>query len=335
MSDLTVFVSTFNRIQTLARCLYFLEGQEREKRIVIVDNGSDHPDAVNLLRRLSTQYIVYWMPRIEDVKEEAGDDEAHGGVSMQAVQRNVSEAFRWEWERDPSVRWYGMTDADVHLDGEEDSLDTYIHLAAQTGRAVGPHLRLNTHVNYPLRAAAIIQHARILFREDMQWWEDVPWSPDPIDTTFHLFKAGPVFNRLGMDTARVGPPWCATHSDWMINLLEPTPENHAYILGSGEAASWGGRWLRPFFEAWLQSPEEAYELVSGSVKLHDDYFYPWFMWSWMLQYGHACQQDLERSRHVLRNAIPDWSPCHKFEPYWDAMVYDNDFSCLGWTTVTA
>lgn len=329
-SDLTVFVSTFNRIDTLWRCIIALEFQTRRKRIVVVDNGTSHPQAVDLLDRLEERYTVYRMPRIEDVPAEDGDEEAHGGESMQAVQRNVQEAFRREWETQPRPQWFGMTDADVWLDGDPDSLDTYIELAEQTGRGVGPHLRLDTHPNYPLRAAAIIQHARILFKQDMTWLDGIPHSIDPIDTTFHVFPAGPTFNRLGMDTVRVGFPWVATHSDWLIDITDPTDENYAYILGAGEAASWGGRWIRTFFQAWHRSLEEAYAEVTAARKTYEDYFYPWFMRAWMLQHGYGCQQDPELSRRVLRDAVPEWSPCWKFEQHWDAMVYDNDFSCLGW-----
>lgn len=330
MSDLTIFVSTFNRLGTLANCLACLRRQDREHRVVIVDNGSTHPEAVEYLELLSQDYTVYWMPRIEDVPKDDGDDAAHGGHSMQAVQRNVQECFRQEWNEQPRPQWYGMTDADVHLDGPSDSLDTYISLAEHLGYAVGPHLRLDTHDNYPLRAGAILQHARILFRDRMEWHGEIPFSRDPIDTTFHLFPAGPTFNRLGMETVRVGFPWVATHSDWMIDILNPTVENHAYILGCGEAASWGGRWLRPMFEKWLESPEEAFEYLLTERKTYEDYFHPWFMLSWMYQHGHGCEPSLSASKRYLRKAIPDWAPIRDFRQHWHALVYDNDHSCLGW-----
>lgn len=330
MSDLTVFVSTFNRLGTLERCLEYLERQSHPKKIVIVDNGTWHPAAVLYLRRLESRYTVYYMPKIEDVPAVDGDDGAHGGHSMQAVQRNVSECFRREWEQDRTVKWYGMTDADVHLDGPPDSLDRYMELAQYLGYAVGPHLKLNVHDNYPLRAAAVLQHARILFREKMEWYGEIPFSRDPIDTTFHLFPAAAVFNRLGMETVRVGPPWTATHSDWLIDFLNPTVENHAYILGCGEAASWGGRWLKSMFQAWLESPEAAFDLLLRDKMTHDNYFYPGFMLAWMYQYGHGCEQNLRKSRSAMRKAIPTWAPIRAFEKHWNALVYDNDHSCLGW-----
>ena len=331
MSDLTIFVSTFNRLDTLGRCLAALERQSHPKRIVIVDNGSTWPLAIDYLDELEHRYTVYRMPRIEDVPAEDGDDRAHGGHSMQAVQRNVSEAFRLEWKYRPQPRWYAMTDADVHLDGPPNSLDIYMHLAEGIGYAVGPHLKLNVHRNYPLRAAAVIQHARILFARKMEWFNWIPFSRDPIDTTFHLFPASGSFNRLGMETVRVGPPWTATHSDWLIDVCSPTSENHAYILGCGEAASWGGRWLREMFRAWLRSPEDAFELLARDEKIHDDYFHPGFMLAWMYQFGHGCKRDVRRSKEIMRAAIPSWSPCWEFEDCWDDMVYRDDHSCLGWT----
>lgn len=329
MSDLTIFVATFNRLDTLENCIESLERQTRPKQIVIVDNGSTWDKAVVYLNFLETKYTVYRMPRIEDVPREIGDENAHGGDAMQAVQRNVSEAFRQERWRSDKDKWYGMTDADVWLDGPSDSLDTYIRLAEQTGRAVGPHLRLSAHRNYPLRSAAIIQHARILFRDRMFWWNEIPHSVDPIDTTFHLFPAGDWFNRLGMETFRVGPPYMATHSDWLIDFCNPTEENYAYILRCGEAASWGGRWIKGFFEAWLRSPEEAFALVEADRMTRDDYFYPGFMLSWMLEFGHGCEIDLERSKRVLRRAFPTWSPCLQYKQHWDALLA-GDESCLGW-----
>lgn len=330
MTDLTVFVATHNRLDTLERCIETLECQEHPKRIVIVDNGSWNPSAVAYLKALEKQYTVYWMPRIEDVAAEDGDEQAHGGHGMQAVQRNISKAFAEEWNRPQRPRWYGVTDADVHLDGSPDSLDIYIELAQKLGCAVGPHLRLNVHGNYPLRSAALVTQARVLFKDRMLWHNDIPYSKDPIDTTFHLFEASQHFARLEMDTARVGPPWEATHSDWMIDVCSPTEENYAYILECGDAASWGGRWIKGMFEAYLRSPEEAFVLTEQSQKTHEDYFYPWYMLSWMLQYGHGCEPDFERSHTLLRNAAPDWSPCWEYEQCWDALVYDNDQSCLGW-----
>lgn len=329
MSDLTIFVSTFNRLDTLERCLASLERQTRPKRIVIVDNGTWDPSAMLLLEQLERAYTIYRMPRIEDVPELGGDGAAHGGHSMQAVQRNVSEAFRIESWRNPETHWYGMTDADVSLDGSMHALDAYIYLAEGIQCAVGPHLKLNVHRNYPLRSAALILNARVLFRNRMQWWDGIPYSFDPIDTTFHLFPASDSFARLEMRTVRVGPPWCATHTDWMIDLCNPTEENHAYILGCGEAASWGGRWIREMFRAWLRSPEEAFVLLEAERKLHNDYFWPGFMLSWMLQFGHGCEIDLERSKAVLYDSFPDWSPCWEYEEHWNALLA-GDETCLGW-----
>jgi hypothetical protein len=330
MTDLTIFVSTFNRIDTLTNCLDALERQQRPKRIVIVDNGSWHPTAVRYLDQLARRYTVYRLPRIEDIPAESGDDDAHGGPAMQAVQRNVSEAFSREWASQCRPRWFGMTDADVHLDGPPDSLDVYIRLAEELDCAIGPHLRLNVHHNYPLRSAALIMNARTLFRERMLWMDDVPYSHDPIDTTFHLFPASEQFVRFSKEAVRVGPPWCATHSDWLIDVCSPTEENHAYILGCGEAASWGGRWIRDMFAAYLRSPEEAFALIEQSQKVHDDYFYPWFMLSWMYQYGHGCDQNFRRSKELLYDAVPRWSPCWSFEECWGPLVYSNDQRCLGW-----
>lgn len=329
--DLTVFIGTFNRLETLAGCIRYLEAQTRPVRIVVVDNGSRDEAALRYLDELARTHVVYGMPGIEEYAARAGDEGEHGGATMQAVAANYQEAMRREWETQPRPAWFAVCDADTWLDGHHDSLDTYIFLAEKTGRAVGPHLRLNVGRNYPLRSAALILNARIMFKHHMQERDGIWWSPDDIDSTFHLFPATPEFRRLKMDTARVGPPYDATHSDWCLDFLHLTHENHAYILGCGEAASWGGRWLTGFLRAWLVSPEAAYELLEGVQPWQDDYFYERFMLSWMLQYGHGCDLDLERSRRVLRDAFPKWSPCWEYEQHWDALVYHDDQTCLGWT----
>ena len=329
--DLTVFIGTFNRTDTLASCIAYLESQRRPLKIVIVDNGSRDEMAIHLLERLEFKgYPVYWMPNIDHYEASAGDEGEHGGATMQAVAANYQEAMRREWETQRRPDWYAVCDADTWLDGSRDSIEAYVYLAKKLGRAVGPHLKINVGVNYPLRSAALILNARILFKHHMRETDGIRWSPDDIDSTFHLFPAGPVFNRLKMDTARVGPPFDATHSDWLLDFTEPTHENHAYILGCGEAASWGGRWLTGFFKAWLESPETAFRLIENTKPWQDDYFYEGFILSWMLQYGHGCEPDLERSKSTLRDAFPKWSPCWEYEQYWDELVYQDNQSCLGW-----
>ena len=329
--DLTVFVGTFNRTDTLYGCIRYLEDQRHPVKIVIVDNGSKDPEAIRYMDELQDHHTVCWMPGIEEYEARAGDEGAHGGETMQAVAHNYQEAMRREWKTAERPSWYAVCDADTWLDGHPYSIDAYIELALRLNRAVGPHLKLNVGRHYPLRSAALILNARILFRSHMRESAFLPWSPDDIDSTFHLFPAGPVFNRLKMDTARVGPPYDATHSDWLLDFTNPSHENHAYILGCGEAASWGGRWLTGFFRAWLESPETAFRLIEGTEPWQDDYFYEGFILSWMLQHGHGCQVDLERSKRTLRDAFPAWSPCWEYEQHWDALVYDDDQSCLGWT----
>jgi glycosyltransferase involved in cell wall biosynthesis len=330
MTDLTVFVGTFNRTDTLTRCIEYLQAQRRPVKVVVVDNGSRDRQAKTLLDELAAAHTVYRMPAIEDYAAAEGDDEAHGGATMQAVARNYQEAMRLEWENEPRPAWYAVCDADTWLDGHPDSLDVYVRLARSLNRAVGPHLRLNVGRNYPLRSAALILNARILFRDHMQTSDGVPWSPDDIDSTFHLFPAAPVFRRLKMDTARVGPPYDATHSDWLLDFHNLTHENHAYIRGCGEAASWGGRWLKGFFYAWLESPREAYLQLEDTQRWQDDYFYEGFMLSWMLQHGHGCDIDLDRSWETLCASFPAWSPCWAYRDCWDDLVYNDDHSCLGW-----
>lgn len=330
MSDLTVFVGTFNRLETLERCLVNLERQTYPKKIVIVDNGSTWYTAKSFLNQLDGHYKVYRLPGNEDVETTEADEGNHGGRTMTAVANNYSEAFRAERESGNDSEWFAVCDCDTAPDGPEESIAVYRYLAEELGCAVGPHLSLNVHRDYPLRSLALIQNARVLFRERMMWHDGIPYSWDDIDSTFHLFPASDRFERLQMRTARVGNPYWATHTDWLTSALAPTDENHAYILGSSAAASWTGTWLREWWRAWQDSPEQAYALVEGTPKSREDYIPELFIWSWMLQYGHGCEQNLDRSRAVLWTAMPSWSPCWEYEEHWEALVYEDDQSCLGW-----
>lgn len=328
MSDLTIFVGTFNRTDTLKRCLDNLAAQDYSARIVIVDNGSKNPAAKSLLDSLAHAFTVYRLPSIEDVPWQEGDDDRHGGQFMQAVQTNYSSAFRSEWDRGRRG-WFAVCDCDTAPEHPQ-SLSTYIRLAEGLGCAVGPHLTLDTHRNYPLRSCWIIQNARTLFRSHMQWWNGIPYSKDPIDTTFHLFSAAPQFDRLQMETARVGPPWWTTHTDSLIDITRPTHENLAYVLGGGEASHWGGAWMSDMFAAYQRDPEEAFALVKGMEKYQDDYFHAGFILSWMYQFGHGCEAHEGLSIKALDEAIPEWAPVRKFRQHWYELVYRNDQSCLGW-----
>lgn len=331
MSDLTVFVGTFNRLDTLENCLNNLYWQEPSPRVVIVDNGSTHPAAISLLDMLSSAYTVYRLPGNEDVETTEADERNHGGRTMSAVAYNYSAAFKAEREAGNDSEWFAVCDCDTAPDESEESISAYLNLAKELGCAVGPHLNLNVHRNYPLRSLALIQNARVLFRDRMQWHDGIPYSFDDIDSTFHLFPASDRFDRLGMRTARVGPPYWTTHTDWMMDALSPTLENHAYILGSSAAASWTGTWLKGWFGTWLYSREAAFDTVKNATKTRDDYIPDLFILSWMLQYGHGCKVDIARSKDVLWNAMPSWSPCWEYEQHWEALVYEDDQSCLGWT----
>lgn len=314
MNEVTVFVSTFNRTDTLEKCLRSLRSQTARPRIVIVDNGTDYPPAVRYLEHLSQSHTVYTLPRV---------------FSMDQLTRNISKALRAEWQSQKRPRWYAVTDADIRLD-RSGCISTYIQLARTTGFAVGPHLRPNPHVNYPLRTFVLVQQSAHLYRQLMTWEGKIPYSRLPIDTTFHLFRATKTFRRLKMETVRVGPPWWATHMDWGINLLRPSREHMSYMRSTGPTGSYGGGWIKELYNAFRFDPEQAFLATATSEKKYDDYFLDGFMTSWMLQYGHGCAIDVGRSYAALQNAIPTWSPCWKHEDDWRSIVYDNDLECLGW-----
>ena len=118
MSDLTVFVGTFNRTDTLARCLLNLRVQDYPLRVVIVDNGSKDEAAIAYLDDLSSRYKVYRLPPNEEVETTEEHESAHGGRTMSAVQLNYSEAFRQEYEAGRWSKWFAVCDCDTAPDSD-------------------------------------------------------------------------------------------------------------------------------------------------------------------------------------------------------------------------
>lgn len=317
---ITVFIGTFNRYETLERTVNSYRWMTTPHELVIVDNGTDDPRCRRLLRDLKFQKrvkCVYNLPGCNNM-EEATD--------------NFNVAIRDQFETD-GQEWFAVSEADVSFENTHpDAFDVYLEVAEHMQTAVGPHLRVDAEIPtyYPLRSRVLACETWMQYRQDMQEVDGIFFNSCQTDTTFHLFPRTRFFNRLHMNPIRVGPPYDAMHLDWYLNIFEPNYENSVYIPGLRPVGSWGKAWIRDFWFAFQESPEQAYGLLL-QMSVIPDLDNTSFMLSWCHQYGHGCERDLEKSKFFLKRAIP--YPNEHYWPYeknWMAMIYENDFESLGW-----
>jgi hypothetical protein len=317
---ITVFVGTFNRLETLERTLDSYEKLTTPHEIVIVDNGTDHPKCLELLGKLEKRVKkIYSLGRIS---------------TMEELTDNYSIAMRDQFMTS-EVQWFAVTDADICFEGSApDSLDAYLKLYKKTGWSAGPHTRVDASLpaGYPFRTRVIATEARTQYRATNNWDDEIACSPWPIDTTFHLFPRISKFNRLKFSTVRCGPPYDAMHLDWYIDFNNLTEENMIYALDEyGMVGAWGRRWLRDMSRiVHEEGPEAMYESLLQAERSEGDLCNTSFVLSWCHQYGFGTKQDTFKSVLELRNAIsPDtvWWPLLEDSI---EMIYRGDFSCLGW-----
>lgn len=315
-----MFIGNFNRLSTLQRTVDSYSHLSTEHELVIVDNGSDHPECVALLEELE--------PRVKKIYRLPACD------SMDAAEANFESAIYSEYSKG-DAEWFAVSEADICFEGtRHDALDRYIDLALTTGCAVGPHTRVDVGIPacYPLRSRVLATESRLLYRSSMRWsWEGVPYSAWPIDTTFHLFPRREDFPRLKMNTLRAGPPFDAMHLDWYLDIRNPNRENEIYLPGTRPVGSWGKAWIQDYWKWFQVDPEVAFERLLRERRNHADLDNNSFMLSWAYQYGHGVEADLGESLRWLLAAIPSWGDMwleHRAD--WLAMIYEDDFSCLGW-----
>ncbi len=325
---LTIFLSTFNRLQTLTRTVESFRRLVTPHELVIIDNGSDHPDCVALLERLEQLPEVRKIYPLRKV------------ASMVELTENFNVALADQYASASEGDWFAVTDADICFEGSSPhSLRAYIYLAKALGFAVGPHLRVDAGIpaGYPLRSRVLVCETRLLYRDSMESLGGIAFSRHPIDTTFHLFPAAPEHRRLRMETVRVGAPYDAMHLDWYVDVFAPTPENAIYVAGAGLTASWGGNWLRDYWLAFQESPEAAFELLTRSQRMtRPDLCNISFMLSWSYQFGVGTAVDLDESERWLRAAIPHGNAYYwPYEESWMRMIYAQDFGGLSRTTKDA
>jgi hypothetical protein len=316
---ITIFVSTYNRIETLQRTINSFRGQRYPYEVVIVDNGSDDPQALNVLDELEPDVLkVFRFPKIRNYDDLTG---------------HFNTAFL-DLARSTSGEWYAVTDADICFEGSSpDSFSTYAALAAETELAIGPHTRVDAGIShgYPLRSRVLALESRLLYKDTMLWSGKVPYSEWQIDTTFHLFSRNLHFDRLHMGTARVGPPYDAMHLDWYVDFWNPTKENWVYINSREEPGSWGRAWIADYWRRFQESPERAFEFLAAQPRGANDFCNNSFMLSWAYQHGAGCAPDQIHSIQELSRAIPEGRrEIWEHQRDWSLMIYHDDFTSLGW-----
>lgn len=315
---ITIFIGTFNRLSTLERTVKSFERFKTPHELVIVDNGTDHPECLALLQRLKKRVKkVYSLP---------------GCDSMEEATDNFNAAIREEYE-EGDAEWFAVSEADVCFEGTSPrALDAYIELAIETGRAVGPHTRVDAGIPacYPLRSRVLATESRLLYRDSMRWHEDIPHADWQIDTTFHLFPRTRRFERLHLNPIRCGPPFDAMHLDWYLDIFNPSRESEIYLPGLRPVGSWGKAWIRDFWVDFQQDRELAFRNLLLARRSYIDLCNTSFMLSWCYQYGQGVTADHDESVRWLDAAIPADTVWVPFRDDWLRMIYENDFSCLGW-----
>lgn len=317
---ITVFIGTFNRLSTLERTIKSYKKFKTPHELVIVDNGSDHPRCIEMLNKLEKHVKkIYRLP---------------GCNSMEEATHNFNIAIRDQFEKTDS-KWFAISEADVCFEGTDaHALDVYTRIAKEQGTAVGPHLRVSDiPAHYPLRSRVLACESRLLYKDEMEESDGVFFSKCQIDTTFHLFPRTREFRRLHLNPIRVGPPYDALHLDWYLNIFYPSAENRIYIGGTRPIGSWGKAWLRDYWGWFQYDPTKALENLLQESPNPRDLCNNSFMLSWAYQYGQGCEPDHEKSLYWLKLAIPHTDNRYywPYEENWLKMVYDSDFSSLGWT----
>ena len=322
---ITVFIGTFNRLDSLERTVTSYERFPQELELVICDNGTENPEALAVLARLERHPLVkkiYSLPRV---------------YTMEEITDNFNVAVRDQYLIG-DAEWFAISEADISFEQTDPAaMGIYLTLAEHFHRAVGPHLRVDKEIpwTYPFRSRVLATESQLVYRSSMKWIDIIPYSEWQIDTTFHLFPRTVEFRRLHMNPLRVGYPYDAMHLDWYLNIFEPTRENEIYIQNERGIGSWGRLWLSDFWWRFQSNPEDAFETVLNAPRINGDLCNTAFVLSWCYQYGAGCEQDLTRSRAELHRAVPNAVEYHEQRYWrtgadWTAMIYDNDFSALGW-----
>lgn len=222
-----VFVISFNRGRMTRNLFNSLKGMEREVDVIIHDNGSDDPNAVRELERLSEEGALI----VRRSKISSADD-------LDNVNETVNEYFN-NWAEPQN---FIVTDCDIcistchpdYLEVLSEMLNDFYGVSC-----VGPMLQIHdVSKRNPLYAHILRAHIK-------QFWGKLPvfasfgektvaFQYSKIDTTFAMHRGGEPFKRL-KNGIRTYAPYEARHLDW---YEEEQEENYKHSSNS-QISHWG------------------------------------------------------------------------------------------------
>jgi hypothetical protein len=321
MSDirLVIFVITYNRLSTLRRSLEAYAKLSTPHEIVIINNDTDDPNALEYLRSLP--YKCYTYPKIFSVNE---------------LEANIAAGVKKYYETN-YAEYYAVSDCDICFEGaSHNTLDIYIGLHQALGGRynVGPALRIDQIPDcYPLKNKAVIDSAFDLLKRNQKIYHMVPYNEVQIDTTFCLFSAKDTTFRRLSSTVRVNQPYAAHHLDWYIDVKNPLEDQIRYMQKKSPIGSSGGTFISGIYEDLQVSPEYAFQkrIDEWSNKQCFPYCIDPYIIAWMLQFGIGCEKNIAESKQWMEKMIRSYG-IHKVdkisnENYFQ-MIYDNNFACL-------
>ena len=209
--QIPIFVISYNRSSYLTRVIRSYLRLSEHVRIIIHDNGSDHPATLRTLRLFeeSGSILVFRSRKITHP-----DDLNNVNETVSAYFSNWAEPSR-----------YVVTDCDVDMStASPDALQIFGELLDQfrAAQCVGPMLTIrDIRVDYPLYNNVMNRHIEQFWCQEPEWAMtskgQVGILRASIDTTFAMHRAGEPFHRL-KDGLRVYYPYEARHLDWYENF---------------------------------------------------------------------------------------------------------------------
>lgn len=224
-----VFVISFNRGRMLQGLVDSLKPLNRDTDVIVHDNGSDDPYAIQTLDKLSQDGLtVLRRPKITDATE----------------LNNVDESVRSYFKNWAEPQNYVVTDCDISvtpcdanfLEVLSDLLDRFHSIGC-----AGPMLQIHDiSKSNPIYNQILTGHIR-------QFWGNYPhfakvldtivaYQPARIDTTFALHRGGEPFERLKMGV-RTYEPYEARHLDW----YEEEQEENYKQSSNARISHWGNQ----------------------------------------------------------------------------------------------
>lgn len=318
-TKVVIFVVTYNRLNTLRKSLDAYTKLSTPYEIVIINNDTDDPSALEYLKSLP--YKIYTFPKIFNITE---------------LECNIVAGVKRYYENNYAP-YYAVSDCDICFeDAPHNTLDVYIDLHHALGGKynVGPALMIDQIPDwYPLKNKAIIDSTFDLLPHNQKLWNGVQYIEAGIDTTFCLFNANNTnFKRLS-STVRVNKPYAAHHLDWYIDIRHPSEDQKIYMFKKSPVGSSGGTFISGIYEDLQKSPEYAFQKRISEWSNRDlfSYYVEPYNIAWMLQFGIGCEKNILESKKWIEKMIKTYG-IHKVDKIsndtYFQMIYENSFACL-------